>query len=369
MKLPNGYGSITKLKGNRRNPFLVRVTVGSSVDPDTGRLRLDRRVLGYFPNQAAARQALADYHSNPDSLRPTVTFAEVFEEWSEEKFEGISRSGVSGYMAAFNALSDLHGRRFRELQPLEIQRAINASGKAYPSRKKMKSLISQLYKFAALNRIVPSDINPAASIDIGRPESSGKIHARFSRDELEVLWRWSSGNPYVQLILIMVYSGARPGEVLGLRKDDVNLAERFFYIREAKNATSIRRVPIHRAVLPFWESWMSMPGEMAFSQMNGEPFRFQTNHGQFTETYWDPVLRDLNILTYIGEDGAERSHKPHDCRHSFTSLWKEEKLDEAMRRRIQGHAGLGIGEQVYTEYEMAALLAELDRLWVPGVTN
>lgn len=164
MKLPNGYGSITKLKGNRRNPFLVRVTVGSSVDPDTGRLRLDRRVLGYFPNQAAARQALADYHSNPDSLRPTVTFAEVFEEWSEEKFPGISRSGVSGYMAAFNSLSSLHDRRFREIAPLEIQRAINGSGRGYASRKKMKGLVSQLYRFAALNRVVPTDVNPATSL-------------------------------------------------------------------------------------------------------------------------------------------------------------------------------------------------------------
>lgn len=128
-------------------------------------------------------------------------------------------------------------------------------------------------------------------------------------------------------------------------------------------------MPIHQAVLPFWVSWMSKPGPMAFSQINGEPFRFQTNHWQFSETYWVPVLRDLNILTYTAEDGSLREHKPHDCRHSFTSLWKDQKLDEAMRRRIQGHAGLGIGEQVYTEYEMAALLSEIDRLWVPGVTN
>lgn len=28
MKLANGYGSITKLKGNRRKPFLVRITTG-----------------------------------------------------------------------------------------------------------------------------------------------------------------------------------------------------------------------------------------------------------------------------------------------------------------------------------------------------
>lgn len=28
MKMPNGYGSIIKLKGNRRKPFQVRLTKG-----------------------------------------------------------------------------------------------------------------------------------------------------------------------------------------------------------------------------------------------------------------------------------------------------------------------------------------------------
>lgn len=28
MKLPNGYGSIVKLKGNRRKPYQVRITKG-----------------------------------------------------------------------------------------------------------------------------------------------------------------------------------------------------------------------------------------------------------------------------------------------------------------------------------------------------
>jgi hypothetical protein len=43
-------------------------------------------------------------------------------------------------------------------------------------------------------------------------------------------------------------------------------------------------------------------------------------------------------------------------------MWKEKKLDEAMRRRIQGHAGEGIGEQVYTHLDLEILRSELDKL-------
>ena len=35
MKLPNGYGSIYKLSGKRRKPWIVRKTVGWKIDPVT----------------------------------------------------------------------------------------------------------------------------------------------------------------------------------------------------------------------------------------------------------------------------------------------------------------------------------------------
>lgn len=32
MKLPNGYGSVAKLTGNRRRPYMVRITTGFTDD-------------------------------------------------------------------------------------------------------------------------------------------------------------------------------------------------------------------------------------------------------------------------------------------------------------------------------------------------
>ena len=46
MKLPNGYGSICKVKGNRRNGFIVRVTTGWDMDG-----KQIRKVLGFVSSQ------------------------------------------------------------------------------------------------------------------------------------------------------------------------------------------------------------------------------------------------------------------------------------------------------------------------------
>lgn len=364
MKNANGYGSVTKLKGNRRKPYMVRITTGTSVDYDTGKLIVNRKVLGYYPTQTEARQALADYHKNPNAIELNITFAEVFEKWSEEKFKTVSQSNINGYLAAFKALSPLHRARFRDLQPFAIQRAIMESEKNYPMRKKMLGLVSQLYRFAALNRIVPGDVNPARSIDIGKKEPTAKAHMRFSTQEVEALWQWAD-NEYVQVILMMIYTGCRPGELFAARKEDVHLRDQYWYIPAGKNETSVRRVPLHRSILPFFEGWMEKPGDFLITQLNGREFRFQSNHNQYTETYWSPVLEEIGVLEYTAEDGSVRLHKPHDCRHTFTSMRKGQKLDEAMRRKIQGHAGQGIGERVYTEYELSTLLEEINKLWIP----
>ena len=70
----------------------------------------------------------------------------------------------------------------------------------------------------------------------------------------------------------------------------------------------------------------------------------------------------IGILNYCNESGNISSHMPHDTRHTFTSMWKEARLDESIRRKIQGHSGHGIGEQVYTHYDFTHLLSELNKL-------
>mgnify|MGYP000643140152 FL=1 len=37
MKLANGVGTVYKLSGNRRNPYIVRKTVGWDIDTETGK--------------------------------------------------------------------------------------------------------------------------------------------------------------------------------------------------------------------------------------------------------------------------------------------------------------------------------------------
>ena len=109
-------------------------------------------------------------------------------------------------------------------------------------------------------------------------------------------------------------------------------------------------------------STLKKDGKYLITKHNGDKFNLQTAHGTFVDSYWNPILRDIGILEYKNEEGEMQEHQPHDVRHTFTSMWKEKKLDETFRRKIQGHSGKGIGEQVYTHIELEKLKEELNQI-------
>jgi len=99
MKLPNGYGSITKLSGKRRRPWIVRITDGCT--EENGVLKQHRKTLGYFETSAKALTALSEYNGKPYNLDMSgMTFAELYTAWSTDKFKRISESGVRSYKNA-----------------------------------------------------------------------------------------------------------------------------------------------------------------------------------------------------------------------------------------------------------------------------
>lgn len=93
MKLPNSYGSVYKLSGNRRKPWRAIVTTGWTLDQETGKSKQIRKTVGYYESRQGALQALADYNKNPFDLgAANITFGEVYERWSDEHFPTISES-------------------------------------------------------------------------------------------------------------------------------------------------------------------------------------------------------------------------------------------------------------------------------------
>ena len=65
MKLPNGFGSVYKLSGNRRNPYVAKKTKGWEIDPITGKSKQLYITVGYYPTRKEALTALRNTIKTP----------------------------------------------------------------------------------------------------------------------------------------------------------------------------------------------------------------------------------------------------------------------------------------------------------------
>lgn len=341
MKNPNGYGTIVKLQGNRRKRFAVRVQTVSG-----------RKYIGYYSTRKDALTALADYNKNPSAF-DTVTYKELFEQWFSRREQSVASGTASAYKSVLNSTTDLWERPIQSIKAMELQDRLDAE-ESYSHNARARNTWKQMYDFAINNEWI--SVNPAAHLEIKSAPKSTR-HYKFTNDEIEKLWE--NVDYETAFILILIYTGARLFEMFSLPLEDIHLKERYFYIRKGKTASATRYVPICEKIAPLFEMVMSRSNVMLY-EFDGKPIT-QSQYVRYTNVFRE-CLSAHGTLMYTNPQGETLAHVPHDCRHTFASLWAEKKLSEPMRRKIQGHVGDGTGEQVYTHFDLAPLLAEINRL-------
>lgn len=108
MKLPNGFGSIYKLSGKRRRPWVAAKTFGWQFDEEGQRIKQKRQVIGYFATRQEAMTALVQYNENPYDLDSNkITFSEVYEKWSDKYFPTLGNPSSIMIVRTFSYLRDI----------------------------------------------------------------------------------------------------------------------------------------------------------------------------------------------------------------------------------------------------------------------
>lgn len=333
MRKPNGYGSIKKLSGNRRRPFVFVISVEGKQKP-----------VQYFTTQVEAEIFQADYnklHFHRSLPSHQVTLAELYYRWlpAHTTNTNPSQSSLESYSNSFKHLQALHYEPMQSLKYADYQKILDSmrkSGLSYSSLKKVRSLISLLEKYAVKIELISKCYAPLLSI--GKNKAVHPHHP-FSRQKINRLWA-NIDNPGVDTVLILLYTGMRVGEMLALQKTDVNIRQRFIRITKSKTVSGIRVIPIHPRILPLIIARMDSPGTTLLSDTNGNPY----DYSRYC-IIWSEVMHSINA------DG----HTTHDCRHTVATLLDNAGANETAKRRILGHTGGDVTERVYTHKNIRQL--------------
>lgn len=356
MRLPNGYGSVYKLSGKRRKPWVARKTVGWDFDIDKKTAHPIYHFIGYYKSREDALDALALYNRDPYSLSTDpneLSLEDLYDRWSLEKYEKTSESNILGLKAAWKVLEPIKDMKISDIKLDHFQITMNKSGKYTPTLRKVKSLLGMMYKYAVGHEILPKfkqDI--IASIDVNSAGNPNPIQRTvFTGSEIEILWN-NKNIPYIDTILILLYSSMRISELLDLKTEEVYLKEGYFDITKAKTAAGIRKIPIAKKIYPLVEKYYNQGNKYLITMDNKHIY-----YRKYRDTCWDPLMDKLGL-----------NHLPHDTRHTFVSMLTEKEVDPRTINQIIGHGGKNLAEKTYTHLDIENMRKAIDLLW-PIKTN
>lgn len=339
MRNPNGFGGITKMSGKRRNPWRVRVTDKIVYGKQT------YINIGYYPTRKDAMMALAAYNENPNIFEAsTITFAEVYDLWSERKYNTIAEANKRGYIAAYKLCDKLKPTLMRDIKAAHLQDAMDSSGKNYATKQKLKALMGQIFKYGMENDIV--DKNYATFVKIEKDDDSKRlVRVPFTEKEIEALWA-NVGFAWVDTVLIMIYTGLRIGELLSTESAKVHLAEKYLIGGSKTEAGKDRVIPLHNRIIPLVKKRLADGGNLLIIKDKGA-----VRYGNYLKDIWAGIMNTLSM-----------EHKPHDCRHTFASRGDSFGMNKLCIKKIMGHAISDITDGVYTHKDIDELVAEANKL-------
>ncbi len=335
MKLPNGYGSVIKHKGNRRKPYQVRITVGFT---DTGLQKYE--TLGWFAKREEGLQALSDYHKEPYNIQDKkIKFADLYDIWCKER----KKHNKPIYASEYKHLKDLYNKQFSTLKPSDLQSAIDNSNKNFPTREKMKILLGLLYGYAMKNEIVTK--RQSTFVELGENEKKSKKKP-FTQEEIDTLFEKVDTMENVDTVLIMIFSLIRVGELLTIETVNVHLEERYMIGGIKTEAGKNRIIPISRKIEPFIRSRYNPDNKYLICDENGN----RITYGTYKKYIFDILMEQLGM-----------EHTPHECRHTGATLLDRAGANKICQKMILGHSlGNDVTDAVYVHKELADLLEAID---------
>lgn len=366
MKLPNGYGSVIKLKGNRRKPYTILTSFYE--EQEDGTVKRKRKYNGYFENKETAFAHLTELNNSEivnehKTFASIPTFAEMYQKWIDwrksMKKTCPSPASFKNYDIAFKLLLPLHDRKITSLRAQEIQDVINQySNKSRSTIGNIRALLKGVFKYSRMNDWCEKDPTEFLVYDYTDPDKP--LHTRFTNKEIQTLWNELGSINNVDIILIYIYTGLRASELLKIKSEDVHIDEKYMIGGSKTEAGKDRIIPLHDAIIPLIENRLKEKRDYLINNKYGNPYKYNV----YQASNWTTCINKLKM-----------NHNTHDCRYTFASLADDVEMNETCKKIIMGHAisnkdgtafktgkRQDITQGTYTEKTIDQLLVEINKL-------
>ena len=252
---------------------------------------------------------------------------------------------------------------------------------------KIKRLISKAFDIAITQKIII--INPFKVDDliikVKSNKSNKSIEALTLEEQTLFLNELShTDDKYKNIFYIALYTGMRIGEILALKKEDIDLKNRIIKVRKTitkdkndkatlgettKTYNSLRDVPIIKPLFPILSDLISQEDNYLFLYNNSfiNPSIINTHFKKLCKNANIKVIINPNKTVYKNNEIKKvnlktSSANTHMLRHTFATRCIESGMNALVLSKILGHKNIEITLNVYTSVFNKFTLKEVDKI-------
>lgn len=314
-KLPkrgNGTGSVFVLNGK----WTAQITLGWYVK--NGKAVAKRHRKTGFRTKKEALGYLASFNADMLGERNDPSVQKYIDTYLNGEYRRLSKSKQDAYSYAIERLAPIAHRRIKSLGIKDLQSVIDSADLTYYPSRDMKTVLSHIYKLAIAEQVVTVNLSQYLVL----PELKTAEAEAFTPDEITKLWEACEDNdPIAPFILLMIYTGMMPGELLNTRISNIVISER--KIVNVGIKTKTRReasIALPDAVIPILEPYVES------SDPAKDPKLVRMNKDTFYREYYE-TLAKYGI----------RRLKPYSCRHT-TATALSAKIPAKTLQKVMRHA-------------------------------
>jgi integrase len=352
-KRSHGEGSIYKSRGR----WVAAVTV-------EGRTGVPMRRRRIFRTQAEARDGLSRLRKEAAEGRlehRRLTLAQFLEEWRKQVLpaRGIGANTMKNYDWALDshlipALGQIRLDRLRAEHVDQLLRDLTERGLAHNSVMRVRSVLKTALDHAERRDMVRHNV---ARLSVLPPGPRRRSRA-LTPDQARQLLLAAQGDPLEAAYVLQLTCGLRPGEVLGLTWDDVDLAGRRLHIRHSlvrsgntyvlgptKTPRSVRSLSLPAPAVQALRSRRrahSADRLAAGTSWAGTNLVFTTSVG----THIDQA-NYRRSFSRVAERAGLGHWQPRELRHSAVSILSAEGVPLEEVADLVGHSGIRMTAEVY----------------------
>lgn len=345
MKSPNGFGSVTKLSGRRRKPWVAKVTVG--FDKESG--KQIQKSIGTFETRADAMKQLSLYqvskksknlalemdYVNAREIQKKAKISHTFEECVrgaiEREKDGKSKSWIGIRKASIRFLSELMEINIDEIGIDDVQNIFDA-GTHYSLSylNHCKITCNMAFRYAVMKKWIRPEDDFMKYIKLKSKAPRKIIHKPFTMEEIKTIK--IDGSIESKIVMVYLFTGCRASELL-----DVSEMHDDYIVCGLKTESGKgRKIPIHPIIKPYYKT--------VLKRLDGEEYKNLSNIFQEIMNKYD------------------MHHTMHDTRHTFATLGKEFGMKPSAVKKIMGHKLKDLTDDVYTHESIKYLKNEIEKI-------